>query len=265
MAVGSAIAADARFKPEISRAGADDSDWVVTIGGTATLEPSYLGANRFHVSGLPTVSLRRAEEAYDFSAPEDGLDYTLFGDKIFQIGPVANLRGGRMVSSDGRLRGLKKFPDTVDAGVFANYWPVPGVLRIRLEVREGLRPDDGIVADLNTDVVGHFSAFTLSGGPRISFGDGSANKLELGVSPAESVRNGLLPPFKAHAGIRSAGYGAAVSYDWTPVWRTTLFHRFDRLVGAAAGSPIPQRLGSRDQFTFGLGLTYSFRTKLDVF
>lgn len=236
------------------------STWIVTVGGTATYEPQHLGAETYRLSALPSISVRRADEHEEFSAPEDGLDYSLLGNRTFQIGPVANLRGDRTIRQDRRFQGLKKYHGTVDAGAFLNVWPIEDRFRIRLEVRQGLRPDDGIVADLNADLVKHFGSFTLSGGPRVSFGDAVANKLESGVSPLEASQNGLVPAFNPHAGVRSVGFGAAVSYDWSEEWRTTVFQRFDRLVDGVAESPITQRLGSADQLTVGLGLTYSFKT-----
>jgi outer membrane scaffolding protein for murein synthesis (MipA/OmpV family) len=211
---------------------------------------------------MPAIGFRKVGEPEEFSAQEDGLDYTLFGTKTFQIGPVANLRGDRTAGADARLNGLKKYATTVDAGLFANLWPIEDLLRIRLEVRQGLRPDDGIVADLNGDLVQKFGSFTLSGGPRVSFGDAVTNKLEFGVSALESARNGRVPAFAAHSGFRTIGVGAAVSYDWSPAWRTTVFQRFDRLVDEAAESPITKRLGSPDQLTVGVGVTYSFQTRL---
>jgi MltA-interacting protein MipA len=41
-----------------------------------------------------------------------------------------------------------------------------------------------------------------------------------------------------------------------------VFDRFDRLVGDAARSPVTRRFGTADQFTAGVGVTYSFRTDL---
>jgi outer membrane scaffolding protein for murein synthesis (MipA/OmpV family) len=240
------------------------SDWIVTLGATTTMEPRYLGSRLSRPSAMPAIGFRRVGEPEEFSAQEDGLDYTLFGTKTFQIGPVANLRGDRTAGADARLNGVKKYATTIDAGFFANVWAIEDLLRIRLEVRQGLRPDDGILADLNGDLVQKFGAFTLSGGPRLSFGDAVANKLEFGVSALESSRNGRVPAFAAHAGFRSVGYGAAVGYDWSPAWRTTLFHRFDRLVDEAAESPITKRLGSPDQLTVGIGVTYSFQTNLSA-
>ena len=240
------------------------STWIVSLGATGGVEPRYLGSRLSAPTGTPSVGFRRVGEPDDFSPHEDGLDYTLYGTKTFQIGPVASLRGDRNAGADARLNGLKKYPMTIDAGVFANLWPIEDLLRVRLEVRQGLRPDDGVVADLNGDLVRHIGAFTLSGGPRLSFGDAAANKLELGVSPLESARNGAVPAFKPHAGARTLGYGAALSYDWSPTWRTTMFHRFDRLVGDAAESPITKRLGSADQATLGVGFVYSFAANTDT-
>ncbi|MBF9235268.1 MipA/OmpV family protein [Microvirga alba] len=235
------------------------SGWIVTIGATSLFSPQYEGSAKYGLSGLPSVSFRQPNEPEDFGAPDDSLDYTLFSTSNFKVGPVVNLRSGRSTSDDIRLAGLNNYPWTIEPGVFAEFWPVPEMLRTRVEVRHGVRGQDGFVADLSMDLVQQFGAFTLSCGPRLSLADNRTMQQEFGVSPLASFRNGLVPPFNARGGVKSIGYGIGLSYDWSEQWRTTVFHRYDRLVGDAGASPITTRFGSRDQLTFGLGLSYAFR------
>ena len=91
--------------------------------------------------------------------------------------------------------------------------------------------------------------------------DASANRLEFGISDYRATLNPA-PAFHPGAGLRTVGLGAAVSYDWSPEWRTTLYYKYDRLVGDAAQSPIVRLYGSANQMTFGLGIHYSFRTTI---
>jgi outer membrane scaffolding protein for murein synthesis (MipA/OmpV family) len=235
--------------------------WIATVGGTAVVAPRYPGAEKYGLSGLPSLSFRRAGTPLEFSAPDDGLDYTLYGTSTFKFGPVANLRPGRSAGIDARLSGLDNYHWTLEAGAFAEYWPVENVLRTRFELLHGLRGRDGVVANVSADLVQKFSAFTLSGGPRLALADGAVMESEFGVRPLAALRNGLVPPFDPHGGVKSAGYEIALSYDWSDQWRTTVFQRFDRLVGDAAASPITRRFGSPDQFTFGLGANYSFAVR----
>jgi outer membrane scaffolding protein for murein synthesis (MipA/OmpV family) len=236
--------------------------WTITIGGIGIVEPLYPGASRYGPSGMPILDFRRAGTPEEFSAPEDSFGFAVIDTPWVKLGPVVALRGGRFASIDRRLRGLKTWPYTVEGGAFLEVWPVPGTLRTRLELRHGLRGNDGFIANLSADAVHRIGRFTLSGGPRLAFADTPLSALEFGVTPAEAALNGLVTPFRAHGGLQSIGVGAALSYRWSPHWTSIVYADYARLVGSAADSPITRRLGSANQFTAGIGLAYSFDTRL---
>lgn len=247
-----ACAEDTPTKPE-------NPSWIISIGGMATFGPQYIGAKEYGLSGYPSISFRRTDEAKGFSSPDDSLDYALYETKQFSIGPVLNIRAGRSTRNDGRLAGLNNYPWVVESGIFMEYWPIQDSLRTRAELRHGLKRGDGFTADISVDAVKAFGSFTFSGGPRVSIVDNHIMDEQFGVSVPASVQNGMLAPFKARGGIRSVGLGATLDYDWSPQWRTTVYQRYDRLLGDATDSSLTRQLESKDQFTFGLGLTYSFK------
>lgn len=235
------------------------SGWIVTLGGTAQLGPKYDGASTAGFSGMPSLSWRRANEPVGFSSPDDGLDFTLLGNKTFSVGPVASFRSGRYSGSDHKLKGLRDVPWAIEAGAFAEYWPIEDRLRLRAEVRQGFHGHHGIVADLAADWVERFGQFTLSGGPRLALGSSSFMTRNFGIRPGEALANGSVVAFNSTGGLKSIGAGAAVSYEWSSAWTTSAFVKYERLAGEAGRSPIVRTLGQRDQFTFGLGATYSFK------
>jgi outer membrane protein len=49
-----------------------------------------------------------------------------------------------------------------------------------------------------------------------------------------------------------------VQYTFNPQWSTYAFMEYERLTGPAADSPLVIQRGSPNQFTYGLGATYSF-------
>ncbi len=208
---------------------------------------------------MPSISWRRADEEPGFSAPDDGLDYALYENKVFSFGPVASFRSGRYSGSDRKLSGLRDVPWTVEAGAFAEYWPIEDALRTRAEVRQGYHGHGGITADLSVDWVEKFGAFTLSGGPRMSLGNTAFMSSNFSVSAGEAASNGWISAFRAKGGVRSAGVSAALDYQWSPIWTTMVYTKYDRLLGDAERSPLVRVLGQRDQLTFGLGATYSFK------
>jgi outer membrane protein len=237
-------------------------DWIVTLGVGTEFGPSYEGAKRTGFSFMPSdLSIRRAGEPDGFSAPDDGFNYTLFEWGNFSFGPVGNYRSGRYLTDDHRLTGLHSIASTVDAGGFAEYWILADRLRTRVEVRQALRAREGLVADLSADWVQPYGAFTASLGPRLSVGNGTYMRSWFGVTSQEAAASPFVGAFHASAGVKSFGAMAALRYTFSPSWSGTVYDGFQRLVGDAASSPITSRIGSRNQNTVGLSLTYSFGVK----
>ncbi|WP_148663299.1 MipA/OmpV family protein [Bosea vaviloviae] len=235
------------------------SGWIVSLGGSSQIGPKYDGASKAGLSGMPSISWRRAGEDAGFSSPDDGLDYALYETKTFSFGPVASFRSGRYSGTDVKLNGLRDVPWTIEAGAFAEFWPIQDRLRTRIEIRQGFHGHHGVVADLSVDWVEKFGAFTLSGGPRLSLGDKAFMRKNFGVSAGEAAANGWLTAYRPQGGLKSAGVGAALDYEWSQSWTTTTFVKYERLLDSADTSPIVRVLGQRDQVTFGLGATYSFK------
>ena len=235
------------------------SGWIVTLGISPSVGPRYDGARLYGVAAGPSLDIRRADEPKGFSSPDDGFDITLFSTDHFAIGPVINARGGRYRSADRSLNGLRDVPWTIEGGVFVEFWPIQDHLRTRLEVRHGFRGrSDGFVGDISVDWVQPFGRFTLSGGPRVSVADGDYMDANFGVLPNDARNNGRVTAFDAGPGGKSVGLEVALAYDWSASWSSTAFMRYDRLIGDAAKSPIVRNFGSRDQFTVGSVLSYSF-------
>ena len=65
-------------------------------------------------------------------------------------------------------------------------------------------------------------------------------------------------PFRSSGGVTSAGLMTTARYDFAQDWNATLYGGLSRLAGSAAASPIPNVLGSRNQFTAGLLFARTF-------
>ena len=233
------------------------SGWTISIGANGKFGPSYPGSDKMGFSGSPSFNWRRPGDPVSFSAPDDGFGLALYKTSVFSIGPVGSFQSGRYFGDDRRLFGLRDVPWTIEAGAFVEFWPIQDRLRTRLEVRQGFHGHRGVIADASVDWVERFGAFTLSGGPRLSLANGSYMDRYFGVDAGEAALNGTLTPYRAKGGLTSVGAGAALDYRWSPAWTTRTFVKYDRLVGSADNSPIA-RLGDRNQYTAGVGVTYTF-------
>ncbi|NIX75666.1 MipA/OmpV family protein [Microvirga terricola] len=256
-AVGSALTP--AFAAEPPAAPVAETGWIATVKGNVQVGPAYPGADKLTVFGYPSLSFRRAGTPERFSAPDDGFSFSILDDSALRVGVVGRFQGGRYLQTDHRLFGLDKINWAVEPGVFVEYWPV-SFLRARVELRHGINGHNGFVADLGLDYVRRLGAFTLSLGPRVALGDTEFTKTYFGVTPFEASLNGLVTPFNPTGGVTSVGATAGLTYDWSPRWSTTAFVTYKRLVGDAANSPIVKRLGSENQVTVGLTVSYSFNT-----
>jgi MipA family protein len=248
------------------------SGWIVTAGVVFEYTPKWKGSKHFLVDQLPNnFSIRRADEPAGFTAPDDGIDISLIDTPNFKLGPVFGWRDGRDVSrsgkyhchkntpcsnSGGELSGFDNYSWAVEGGLFAEYWPVHDFLRTRVEVVHGLRFGDGLTGNVSADIVKKFGALTVSGGPRVVLADANIMQMEFGVSPEAAARTHV-SSYAPGGGVESVGLSVAANYALSDDWSVILYHRFDRLVGDAANSPVVDRLGTVNQLTFGAGVTYS--------
>ena len=85
---------------------------------------------------------------------------------------------------------------------------------------------------------------------------------DIGVAPADAVPSGL-PAYDPGGGIHAYGATASAITQFSPRWGLSAYAKYDRLTGDAADSPIVLTYGSRDQISFGAGLTYTFGRGLD--
>ncbi|MDQ0559224.1 outer membrane scaffolding protein for murein synthesis (MipA/OmpV family) [Rhizobium mesoamericanum] len=241
-------------------ARSSDDQWIITLGGSVEYGPSYEGSRHLSFSGMPSFDFRRLGEAPEYSAPDDNIDYALFDIGGIEIGPVVGLRGGRSTFDDPELQGLHSVQWNLDAGVFAQYWPIENRLRVRGETRQALWGGDGLLADLFLDwfqPVG--DRWLLSAGPRLSVANGTYMRNNFAVSAEEAANSGRVGAFDANGGLKSIGFTVAATYTLSPVWSVQIYDKYSRLVGNADSSPITSRLGSADQNVIGITLNRSFQ------
>ncbi len=233
--------------------------YVVTITATGQAKPRYPGSDDFIALGYPSVNVRRLGEAPRFAAQDDGLSISLYEDiPNFRIGPVVRAQGGRYYSDDRRLVGLRKINWSVEPGVFLEYFPV-SFIRARVELRYALNGAEGFVGNAGLDFIAPVDRWTFAIGPRIGFGDANYVRTYFGVTPGEAAANAIIPAaFRAGGGVTTVGGVGSISYQWDETWGTSVFGGYNRLVGDAGRSPITRLIGSRDQWTFGASVSYSF-------
>lgn len=250
LAAGSASATDLTPPPKT-----DANGWIITVSAAGIVAPSFPGASQMRPYPFPSVSFRRVGEAELFSTPDEGFGLPIYDDGMFRAGPVANFVFPRY-ARDG-LYGLRKIDLTHEIGGYAEVYPVDH-LRFRVELRQAVDGHRGFVAALYADAYDRLGPFRISMGPRLNFGDNRYANAYFSVTPAEAFLNGRLTPYAATGGFTSAGGMATIRYDFNDMTSATVFGGAQRLLGSVGDSPIPQLIGSRDQWTAGLAIARSF-------
>jgi MipA family protein len=243
--------------PPVPTFAAAEEGWIVTVRAIGAVTPSFPGSGTLRPYPFPSISFRRIGEAEIFSAPDDGFGFAILDSNGFRAGPVANFvfkRGQR----DG-LYGLHTVELTHEIGGFAEYQSEH--FRTRAELRQGIDGHKGFVASLGADLYGGDGRATLSFGPRLSLGDNRYANAYFSVTPYESVLNGRIAPYEANGGFTAAGGLATFRYDFSKDTNATIYGGLQRLTGSVGASPIPNDIGSRNQFTAGLSIARSFEIR----
>lgn len=233
--------------------------WIVTLGGGAQVGPAYPGADSLRISPMPAFDLRREGEPIQFEAPDEGWGFGLLGrDSAVNFGPALQFQGKRRESDVGAPVGNVGF--TVEAGAFAEAY-LGDSFRIRAEGRRGFFGHEGLVGDIEADfILRDGDDYIFSIGPRARLADADYMATYFGVTPQVSAAANL-PVFTPDGGVYAIGGTTGLRFSLGGPWEAHAYGRYDRLVGDAADSPIVTLFGSRDQFSAGLALSYSFTVR----
>jgi MipA family protein len=236
-------------------------NWYLKVGGALLHKPRFEGASGRALSLQPMISIGKAGgKSARFSSRNDNISLGFIDTGTFRAGAAGKLVFRRDGDTDGRLAGLSPVPFGGEAGAFVEIYPAEG-FRMRAEVRHGIRSHDGIVADLSADAYMNVTdTIQISAGPRASWASADYFDAYYGVSFSESLDTGNAQ-YNPGSGIRSAGFGGAVTWKATDRLDTSIFAEYSRLMGPAADSSIVRQGGSRNQLTVGASAVY----RLDLF
>jgi outer membrane protein len=241
--------------------GLFSGDWYLTVGAAGFTAPAFEGSRRYILSGVPIISLGKKGKEAPFVSRNDNISFAFVDTGTFSVGAVGKLVMPRDASDHPELTGLSDIPFGVEIGAFAEVYPVEW-LRLRGEVRRGIRAHEGFVGNVQVDAFADITEkVRVSAGPRLSFADAAYMDAYYGVSAAEAAASGLTA-YDPGGGIKSLGVGGAVDWRMTDQVTTSVFGEYSRLMGPAANSSIVTQRGSKNQFMLGLSATYRFDFKL---
>ena len=239
----------------LAPAHADDAPRRTRVTLGPQVQPSFPGSDHLDVRPLVKVDRARGDDPFLFRGPDDSFSINLVNSHGFAAGPVLHWEGARSAKDVGAA--LPKVKFSVEPGVFASYMVSDG-FRLRGEVRKGVTGAKGLIGIAGADFITRDrDNWLFSIGPRVTFSDSKYQNAWFGVAAADAGPSGL-PAYRAGGGLQAVGAAASFLTQLTPRWGLYSYAKYDRLVRDAARSPIVRRLGSRDQFSGGVGLSYTF-------
>ena len=258
MAAASALLLMAPVAAEAGEGAANwlSGDWYLTVGVTGLVAPNFEGGRKYLLSAQPIISLGKAGGEARFSSRNDNISLGLYDNGTVRAGVTGKFLFGRDNDAD-ELKGLDPVKWGGELGAFAEFYPMDW-LRVRGEVRHGIRAHNGVVADFAADAFYDVTQqIRLSGGPRLSLASADYFDAYYGVDAAEAARSGL-GEYHPGSGVRSVGVGGAITWKVTDPVTASLFGEYTRLTGPAADSTLVKGRGSADQFMVGVSTAYRF-------
>jgi outer membrane protein len=236
-----------------------DSDYFrVRVGLGGQVRPDFIGSKDYELAPLWDVDFASGTNQFRFEAPDDVFGIPAISSGSFAAGPALNVASGRKDSDVGAPVG--KVSTTFEAGGFMQY-DLSKSVRIRADLRKGIGGHNGVVGAVGADYIWRDGdRYVFSVGPRLLFSNERYQQAYFGVSPAAALATGP-PLYRPGGGIHAVALASGLSYQFNPRFGMFGFARYERLVGDAAKSPIVRQFGSRDQFSAGLGLSYTFILK----
>lgn len=233
-------------------------DYRVRVGLGGQLRPEFPGAKDREAAPYVDVDVARGDNPFRFEALDDSFAIALVNKGGFSLGPAANLQSGRKDKDVGLPLG--KVDTTFEVGAFAEYFSGES-FRLRGELLKGVNGHKGLVGSVGADHIWRDGdKYVVSVGPRLMVSDGRYQRAYFGVTPAAALASGL-PAYRPNGGIFAVALASGLSYQFNPKWGVFGYGRAERLVGDAAKSPIVREIGSRNQLSGGVGLSYTFRVK----
>jgi outer membrane protein len=243
--------------PAAAQQAPERAQRTVLIGGVIDWKPAFPGADNRNQGFFPLIAVWNDGERMPVETPDESFGINFIGDDEGISAGVALTNSPRRRSQDVALA-LEPVGFGIEVGGFAQAW-VGDTLRLRGELRHGIGGHDALTGELAADVVIRTpdDQLLVTAGPRLRWASGGYTRSYFGVSTAEALATGLAA-YRPDGGIHA--YGAVVSahVHVTDAIGIYSYGGYDRLTSDAARSPIVRSIGDRDQFSFGVGMSYRF-------
>lgn len=125
-------------------------------------------------------------------------------------------------------------------------------------MRQGLGGHKGMIGTVGADyVMRDADRWLVAVGPRVMITNQRYQRSFFAVTPETAAVTGI-DAFEPDGGVQAVGASATFLRQLSPRWGLVGYTKYDRLIADAARSPLVLDYGSRNQFSVGAALSYSF-------
>lgn len=226
-------------------------EWQGFVGGGVMVEPAYEGSHYYRVLPAPAFDIRYRDVA--FLSSGDGLGVNLIHGASYRAGVALAYDIGREHNLVGRLAGLGNVSPAPEFKLFAEAALLPFIFSGN--IRRAIGGHNGVIGDLGAymPVAGN-ERLVVFVGPGVTFANSRYMQSYFGISTTQSAAS-IFPRYDAQGGMKNANFGIAGIYRLTDHWLLDGDIGVERLLGAAANSPIVQE---RYQLGVALLIGYQF-------
>ncbi|SHN67113.1 MipA/OmpV family protein [Desulfovibrio litoralis] len=231
-----------------------DLTWSVSLGGGVLTAPEFEGSDSNDLRFMPIVELRLDRF---FLSTQNGLGVYVVNQEQWKLGAVAKYNRGREESASDLLNGLGDIDPSAELGIFASWNPDPFFVKATALHGTGdirgfqVQTEVGHATMLNEKV-----RWTNSVGS--TYASERRNETFFGITQEQSRKSGY-DAYDADSGFKDIALKTSLGVSLTDDIGLRVFAGYNRLVGPAADSPLVEA-GSKNQFTGGCGLVYSFNS-----
>lgn len=240
------------------------------VGAAVGVAPDYVGSDEYTGGVAPAFRYEFGDNRY-VQLVGNYASANIVPSEHYRFGPAVRYRFGRDDNvEDEAVSELSEIDGAIEAGLtVGGNWILDGNPRNRVAVTADALWDvgdahEGYTGTISTQYWDQVSdAFDLGIAGSVQYGDENYTNTYFGITPGGSAASGL-DEYDADGGVASVSIQPMAVMHLSENWHVGAGVRFTQLTGDSTDSPIVDDRGSSTQVIGGVGVIYSWGSKVNT-